>query len=374
MKVMALGGVNRIGNSCYYLSLARQHFLLDCGKGGYGSYICNPDFDALLRTELCSLSQLDGIFLSHGHYDHVGSLSTLWEQGFQLPVYATQLTKALMDALLVDKFIYQAHDTRWKQVCRSIQNQQVNRSICAVPYYSSIQKGAVTITFYPAGHVPGAAMIYFESPEGNVLYTGDFHSDESALTEGYYLPNQVNPDVVILCGTHAKHPHYLPINSLEQDAEKIQRYLSRGKSVHLQVSQLTRGLETAHWIGTRMPQTKLYLDDHIWNLAQHMEEAGTAAVRPNFYRESDSMPLDAITIGGREAHSHQVGMQVKFSLHATYGDCLNLIQQLSPSVVFLVHSPDDTRGDGGLQVLIDALGNQVCVLEPICGHLYDTEL
>ena len=67
-------------------------------------------------------------------------------------------------------------------------------------------------------------------------------------------------------------------------------------------------------------------------------------------------------------------MQVKFSLHATYGDCLNFIQQLSPSVVFLVHSPDDTRGDGGVQVLIDALGNQICVLEPICGHLYDTEL
>lgn len=372
MKVMALGGIDHIGSSCYYLSLAGQKFLLDCGKGGYGSKICNPDFDALLRTELFSLSELDGIFISHGHYDHVGGLTLLREQRCDAPVYATGLTTALMDALLVDKLVYQTKETLWQQICRSIRNEQVNRSIQGGSYYKPIQKGEVTVTFYPAGHIPGAAMIYFESPEGNVLYTGDFQKDGSDLTEGYYLPDRVRPNVVILCGTHAKHPNHIAVNSLEQDEENIRRYLKQGISVHLQVSQLTKGLETAHWIGARMPGVKLYLDDHTWNLAQRMEQAGKSSIRPNFYQESKNPPPYAITIAGRPARENQIGLRVNFSLHASHTDCTDLIRRLNPDVVFLVHAPEDTRGGNGMGEFLRGAGENICVIQPERGHLYDT--
>lgn len=374
MKIMALGGVDRVGSSCYYLALAGQKFLLDCGSGGYGSGVSYPSFDALLRAEenLLSLSQLDGIFLSHGHYDHVGGLTMLREQGCDAPAYATELTTVLMAALLVDQFVYRKKDSVSKQICRTLQNEKANRSIQAIPYYTPIQKGSVTVTFYPAGHTPGAAMIYLESPEGNVLYTGDFQKTGVALTQGYLLPKRVQPDVVILCGTHAQHPNYTPINNLEQNEERIRSWLSQGKSVHLKVSQLTKGLETAHWVSSKMAGVKIYLDEHTWNLAQRMEQAHTVSMSPNFYQKRSHSPAGSITIGGNCAEQGQMEICANFSLHATHGDCVELVKMLNPSVVFLVHSPADTRGVNGLQEFIRGVGEHTCVLMPESGHLYDT--
>ncbi|NGP88351.1 MBL fold metallo-hydrolase [Fodinibius halophilus] len=48
------------------------------------------------------------------------------------------------------------------------------------------------ITLYPAGHILGSAMVYVESEEGSVLYTGDYRTPPSPATEGFAIPHQVD--------------------------------------------------------------------------------------------------------------------------------------------------------------------------------------
>ncbi|WP_138430594.1 MBL fold metallo-hydrolase [Fodinibius saliphilus] len=48
------------------------------------------------------------------------------------------------------------------------------------------------ITLFPAGHILGSAMVYVESEEGTVLYTGDYRTPPSPASEGFVMPRKVD--------------------------------------------------------------------------------------------------------------------------------------------------------------------------------------
>ena len=48
------------------------------------------------------------------------------------------------------------------------------------------------VTLYPAGHILGSAMVYIESDEGSLLYTGDYRTPASPATEGFEAPPQAD--------------------------------------------------------------------------------------------------------------------------------------------------------------------------------------
>lgn len=70
MKFIALGAADSVGASCYFLQVDGLNFLLDCGKGfiGDGKKPYGPDFTSLIPRMFASLSQLDAILISHGHF------------------------------------------------------------------------------------------------------------------------------------------------------------------------------------------------------------------------------------------------------------------------------------------------------------------
>ncbi|MGM0545856.1 MAG: hypothetical protein ACQEST_03975, partial [Bacteroidota bacterium] len=48
------------------------------------------------------------------------------------------------------------------------------------------------VTLYPAGHILGSAMVFVESDEGSILYTGDYRTPPSPASEGFSIPRQVD--------------------------------------------------------------------------------------------------------------------------------------------------------------------------------------
>jgi len=55
-----------------------------------------------------------------------------------------------------------------------------------------INCGKARVTFYPAGHILGSAMTYVETPEGPVLYTGDYRTPPSPASEGFEMPDYID--------------------------------------------------------------------------------------------------------------------------------------------------------------------------------------
>lgn len=83
----ALGGGQEIGANSYLLSLSGVPLLLDAGlhpkKFGLESL---PDYDRIER-------ELEAIFITHAHLDHVGSLPVINHRHPQAPIFATLPTK-----------------------------------------------------------------------------------------------------------------------------------------------------------------------------------------------------------------------------------------------------------------------------------------
>ena len=101
---MPLGGGQRVGASCYYLRLGGVNIILDAGIGKEKGMVFEPDFHSLLTSVFIqSLSQINQIYISHAHADHIGYLLRLMRETPKADVYMTQITALLSEYQLYDK-------------------------------------------------------------------------------------------------------------------------------------------------------------------------------------------------------------------------------------------------------------------------------
>src|SRR4051794_5564469 len=98
IKVIALGGAGEIGKNMYVIEVDEDIFVLDAGlmfpeTEMLGIDVVIPDITYLIENK----ERVQGIFLSHGHEDHIGALPYIIEE-LDAPVYGTRLTIELAKA------------------------------------------------------------------------------------------------------------------------------------------------------------------------------------------------------------------------------------------------------------------------------------
>ncbi len=248
-----VGGGNEIGASCYFIQLNGMKFLLDSGIRLHTDSIY-PRFHSLYDNFLDGLWELDGILLSHGHIDHVGSLPFVVEDARDVPIYATLPTREIVElqlnqSLTPTTFSHKelidfprVQDFNARRVQRAIEN------ITSIDWHHSITCQTCQITFFPAGHILGASMVYIESDAGNILFTGDFTSFDQLTVPKHQLPDNLNVDVLITESTYGyqESPYMSNVDEeREHFAEKIDQCLDSGGTVLIPAFAVGRSQEIA---------------------------------------------------------------------------------------------------------------------------------
>lgn len=169
MKVEFWGAAQTVTGSMHLLHYAGKKILLDCGlyQGKRkDAFHRNRDFPFDPRS-------IDLVILSHAHIDHSGNLPSLVKAGYRGPIYCTSATRDLCSILLIDSAKIQESDVRFVNKRRLAEGKnpfeplyEVADAMATIKRFRTVEFAnpfspltGVTVQFYEAGHMLGAASV-----------------------------------------------------------------------------------------------------------------------------------------------------------------------------------------------------------------------
>src|SRR3954453_9874647 len=100
LKIFALGGLHEVGKNCYVLEKNEDIIIVDCGvKFLNGSNLADgtvPNFSYLLANR----EKIKGLFITHGHEDHIGGIAYLLQLIPNIPIYGSEFSVSLLKSKL----------------------------------------------------------------------------------------------------------------------------------------------------------------------------------------------------------------------------------------------------------------------------------
>ncbi len=163
LKIIPLGGLDEIGKNITVLEYGKDMIVIDCGLGFpdedmYGVDLVIPDFSYLVKNQ----KKLRGMFITHGHEDHIGSIPYCMQQ-VNCPIHGTAMTNGLI------KLKLEEHHLADKVKLITHKPGDV------------VKAGCFTVEFIHVNHsIADAVCFAIHTPVGTVVMTGDFKIDPTA--------------------------------------------------------------------------------------------------------------------------------------------------------------------------------------------------
>ncbi|WP_439120950.1 ribonuclease J [Marivita sp.] len=166
---LPLGGAGEIGMNAYVYGYGKpgqeRLILVDLGvtfpdmDGTPGVDLILPDITWLKERR----HQLEAIFITHAHEDHVGAVGHFWEE-LGAPIYARAFT---------------AHIARLKMEDAG-QSPETVRTVS--PWPETVEAGPFKVGFLPISHsIPESSGLVIDTPKGRLVHSGDFKIDETPV-------------------------------------------------------------------------------------------------------------------------------------------------------------------------------------------------
>ena len=164
LKFIPLGGLDEIGKNCSVYEYDNQIIVVDCGLAFPDSEM--PGVDTVIPDLTYLVNNVDkikGVFITHGHEDHIGAIPYLLKQ-INVPIYTTRLTSVLIKGKL--------------------REHSLERSTKIYEHSPGdvITLGKFTVEFIHVNHsIPDAVAFAITTPVGTVVHMGDFKIDPTPI-------------------------------------------------------------------------------------------------------------------------------------------------------------------------------------------------
>lgn len=201
LMIIPLGGLGEIGKNMTVFQYGDDIIVLDAGlafpeNDMPGVDIVIPDMSYLIENK----DKVRAVVITHGHEDHIGSLAYLLKE-INVPVYATNLVCGLIEGKLKE-------------------NKVGGVKLNVVKAGDEIRIGTFKVGFIQTNHsIPDACAVYFETPVGTVVHTGDFKVDQTPvdgkLMDVHKFAELGNKGVLALMSdsTNVEKPGFTPSES-----------------------------------------------------------------------------------------------------------------------------------------------------------------
>lgn len=199
LKVVMLGGLSEIGKNLAVIEYENEMIVVDCGIGFPddempGVDLVLPDFTYLKENA----DKLKGVFITHGHEDHVGGVPYLLKL-IDTPVFGTKLSIGIIKNKLREH------------------NLDYTPELVPVEAGDSVKVGNFTVEFIRVNHsIADSCCLAIRTPAGTVLHSGDFKLDTTPV-DGEIMDlnrlSQIGSEGVLLLmceSTNVEYPGYTP--------------------------------------------------------------------------------------------------------------------------------------------------------------------
>ena len=167
LKIISLGGLDEIGKNMTVYEYGNDIIVVDCGMGFpdddmYGIDVVIPDVSYLIKNQ----SKIRGIFITHGHEDHIGALPYVL-RSINAPIYTTRMTAGLIRLKLEE---HRLLDKTKIVTCKA---------------GDVVKAGSFSVEFIHVNHsIADAVAFAIKCPVGVCVHTGDFKIDTTPIQGG----------------------------------------------------------------------------------------------------------------------------------------------------------------------------------------------
>ncbi|MGX9395211.1 ribonuclease J [Mycoplasma sp. 1781] len=229
-KIFGLGGMQEIGKSTLIIEYDQHIFIIDTGIKFCDSFVTGingsiPDFTYLAENQ----DRIEGLFITHGHEDHIGGVPYLVQQVNVKRIYAPRIAIQYLKLKFSDM-----------KIKVNVQFIEINRDLVA-------DFGDCSVDWWTAQHsIPDAFGVRIKTPNGSLMMTGDFRFDYRPignLTDFSKLKKigEEGLDVLFSDSTNAMRPNHSPSESdILKDIKKYMLEAEKKIIITAFASNLTR--------------------------------------------------------------------------------------------------------------------------------------
>lgn len=232
--VTHLGGERCVTGSCRLVRIRGHNILVDCGM------VQGLDTSVPIEKWPVKPSEVDFIFLTHAHIDHIGLLPGLIQQGFKGEIISSHPTIALILPMLKDAMRFETLTSPSREKIA----QTIEELSWGFEYGEKFDLGKeVIFELGRAGHILGSCFIRFEDRKDGsaIVFSGDLGNCDTPVLND---PERASSaDVLFLESTYGDRLHEDRAGRMVRLAEVLDHCLTDGGKVFIPAFSLGRTQE-----------------------------------------------------------------------------------------------------------------------------------
>lgn len=264
MFITFCGGTETVTGANFLIEADGKKILIDCGLTQGTKMAEDVNWEPFTYNP----AEIDLLFVTHGHVDHIGRVPKLIYDGFKGDIYSTPPTKDIAELMMMDtaNILGRSKENNLSEIYTSDIVKKAMQNWKVLEYHQEFKVGELTFRYRDAGHILGSGMVEISYNGKKVMFTGDLGNSPSPLLHDTEIVTDV--DYLIMESVYGDRNHEHRDERRQHLEEVIEDNYKNGGVLIIPTFSLERSQELLFEINSlvehkRVPLMPIFFDSPL---------------------------------------------------------------------------------------------------------------